>query len=241
MRTIFFCVITCLIGLSIGLMINVGVVGDALFSATPVQGNLTISTQQKHTQAKNTPPYAASKAGTLELPGTQSEHNQAALLRRAYEVLSTLKAQDFPALAKLVHPEKGLTLTPYSTVNPGSDLVLSSNELAKAKDTNTTRIWGLWNDSGSPITLTIVDYFQQFVYNADYISAPMLGVNTIFSSGNSLENVAEAYPDAKFIEFYFPGLDPNNNGFDWCGLKLVFEPVSEDYRLVGIVHSEWTT
>lgn len=238
MRTVFFCLITCLLGLSIGLMINVGVVGEALFPATAVQGELSVTTQKKDDLA----PYAASnKNGQVELPGTQSEHDQAALLSAAYDVLATLKTQDFTALASLVHPTKGLRLTPYSTVNPSSDLVLTGNELNKSKEKNDKRVWGLRDGNGLPIELSLVEYFQKYVYNADYISAPMLGVNTVFSSGNSLENVAESYPEGVFVEFYFPGIEAKNGGFDWCGLKLVFETVSKEYRLVGLIHSEWTT
>lgn len=162
------------------------------------------------------------------------------LLRQSYVVLNTLKNKDYVALSDLVHPQKGLTLTPYSTVDPLKDQTLPSGDIAKASKNETLYVWGFHDGSGAPIQLSIADYFETFVYNTDYSSAPMIGVNTVLSTGNSLENVATAYPDARFVEFYYPKLDPKNDGLDWCGLKLVFEQVLHDFKLVGIIHSEWT-
>ena len=36
-------------------------------------------------------------------------------------------------------------------------------------------------------------------------------------------------------------VDEALEGFDWCSLKLVFEPWENDWYLVGLVHGEWTT
>ena len=79
------------------------------------------------------------------------------------------------------------------------------------------------------------------MYNEDYARAPEVGVDTVFLSGNALENVSDAYPDARFVDYAFPGLDPELEGFDWCSLKLVFEPWENEWYLVGLVHGEWTT
>ena len=60
-------------------------------------------------------------------------------------------------------------------------------------------------------------------------------------TGNALENVAESFPGCRFLEYHFPGLEPKNEGFDWCSLKLVLSPYQGEWRLVGLIHSEWTT
>ena len=64
----------------------------------------------------------------------------------------------------------------------------------------------------------------------------------VIASGNSLENVEDAYPEDRFVEFYFPGQDPASGGLDWSALKLVFSDPEHagDHRLVGVIHSEWT-
>ena len=162
------------------------------------------------------------------------------LLEAGDAVLEALKRGDIQVLAALIDTERGVTFTPYSTVDPRSDLTFLPDQFTEAGINGTRYVWGATQGKGDPIELTLPEYLKRYVYNAEYTRAPVIGVDHVFSSGNSLENVAEAYPDARFLENYFPGVDPSNNGFDWCALKLVFLPRDEGYRLVGIIHSEWT-
>ena len=95
---------------------------------------------------------------------------------------------------------------------------------------------------GDAITMTLPEYLSAYVFNVDYTQAPIIGVDSILSSGNSLENVQDAYPESRFLEYYFPGQDPEAGGLDWCALKLVFRDPEHTgaYRLIGVIHSEWT-
>lgn len=86
----------------------------------------------------------------------------------------------------------------------------------------TVYTWGVSDGLGSLIELTPAEYFSTYVFNTDYTQAPEIGVDRILQSGNALENLTEAYPGCRFVEFHFPGLDPANAGLDWCSLKLVF-------------------
>lgn len=241
MRTFFLCLLTCLFGLAIGLMVNLHVVGDFFSSRTPTQ-NTPATNQTVIDQNANTKTIVKTETEDNEDTDNASaqNYNQEALLKQAYAVMNAMKQDDFAALSELVHPTKGVCFTPYSNVDPSSDRTFKAGELSDAKNNSNLYIWGLQDGSGFPIQLTITDYFKQYVYNADYASAPIIGINTVISSGNSLENVAEAYPDAYFVEFYFPGIDAKNKGFDWCGLKLVFEADNQNFLLIGVIHSEWT-
>ena len=151
-----------------------------------------------------------------------------------------LAALAYAALSLLVHPQQGLTLTPYSTVDPQLDTVLSRDQVAQLSVDETVYTWGLYPGSGAPIQCTAPVYFERFVFNADYTQAPRVGVDEVLISGNALENVADAYPEARFVEYHFPGIDPELEGFDWCSLKLVFQVWENDWYLVGIIHGEWT-
>ncbi|WP_297288913.1 hypothetical protein [uncultured Flavonifractor sp.] len=162
------------------------------------------------------------------------------LLDRGGQVLEALKAKDYAALSLLIHPEKGVMLTPYSTVDPIRDNVLSRAQVSQLAGDEQYYTWGLADGSGNPISCTPAQYFERYVFNTDYTEAPKVGVDTILASGNALENVVEAYADARFVEYYFPGIDPALEGFDWCSLKLVFEVWNNDWYLVGMIHSEWT-
>ena len=74
----------------------------------------------------------------------------------------------------------------------------------------------------------------------DYTAAPIVGVNQIIQTGNSLENVMDVYPDAQFIEFHYPSIQSNMEGMDWCSLKVVFELYEGNYKIVALIHSQWT-
>lgn len=163
------------------------------------------------------------------------------LLERASQVLEALKQEDYSALSQLVHPRRGVTLTPYSTVDHSCDNVLSQDQVAGLAEDTQLYTWGLAVGSGSPIRCTSKDYFARYVFNADYTEAPQVGIDTVLISGNALENVADAYPNGRFVEYHFPGIDPALEGFDWCSLKLVFEIWNNDWYLVGIIHGEWTS
>lgn len=163
------------------------------------------------------------------------------LLQRAASVLQALKGRDYAALAAYAHPNYGVQFTPYSTVQPERDLRLTPQQLAGLASDPTVYTWGTTDGSGAPIRMSGPEYFERYVFNVDYTQAPVIGVDTVMESGNALENVADTFPDCRFVEYHFPGIDPKNQGFDWCSLKVVFSPYQDGWYLVGLIHSEWTT
>ena len=162
------------------------------------------------------------------------------LLNAAYLATRAFKEEDYASLSGLVHPDKGVTFTPYSTVEPEMDLNFTSDQIKSLSKDNTVYTWGFVDGRGNPIQMTMTQYIQEYVFNVDYTQAPQLGIDRIMVSGNALENLSEAYPGCRFVDFSFPSLDPLNQGMDWCSLKLVFEPGESRWLLVGIIHGEWT-
>lgn len=184
-------------------------------------------------------PAVTLPAAIISTPAPDLTGNTA-LLEAGNKVLEALKDQDYAALSALVHPDLGVTLTPYSTVDPGSDLTLTAEQVGKAGSDKNKYTWGATHGSGAPIQLTIPQYLSDFVFNEDYTTAPFIGVDKVLSAGNSLENVTDAYPGDRFVEYYIPGVDPQYEGIDWCALKLVFASHQGSFRLVGMIHSQWT-
>ena len=230
-RTILLSICTLIIGFAVGIFCKFHLF--PITSAAPMRSTMN----------------AVAAAPSANLPATLTPssteppldwQDNTVLLERAGEVLEAIKAQDYQTLSQLVHPEKGVTFTPYSTVNPDGDLCFTADQIAQAAQDAHPYIWGVTDGMGDPIELTIADYFQQYVFNADYTQAPQIGVDTILAAGNALENVSASFPHARFVEFHFPGLDPNSLGYDWCSLKLVFEVSQNQWMLVGLIHSEWT-
>lgn len=171
--------------------------------------------------------------------GTDQPVGNEVLLARAMEVAGYLRERNWSALAGAVHPELGVRFTPYSSVSE-EDLVFTAAETAGFGGDSRSYMWGYSDGPGEPMYMTVREYFERFIFDADYTQAPRLCVNGVQVYGNAVENVAEAYPEGSFVEFYYDGLDPVNEGMDWCALKLVFQPWEGRLMLVGVIHSEWT-
>ncbi len=163
------------------------------------------------------------------------------LLEATVQVLTALEEEDFYALSTLAHPELGVTFTPYSSVDFDLDLTLTTQQIRDGAEDETLYKWGFVDGSGSAISMTIADYFDTYVYDADYSQASQLAVDKVQISGNALENVEEAYPGCRYVELSYPSRDPQNGGMDWCSLKLVFAPGETEWHLLGIIHGEWTS
>ena len=232
-RSIIGCVLLFILGLALGGVLvflalaggwlpNTWMTGMAVITGTGISPARSVNTST---------PAALSEAP--EPAGNE------VLVGRALEVAGYIRDRNWTALAGVVHPDRGVTFTPYSSVSD-SDLCFTPAQVAAFGSDSKIYLWGSYDGSGAPMSLTVEEYFAQFVGNADYTRAPLLAVDRVISSGNAVENVADAYPDARFVELYYSGLDEAQEGFDWCALKLVFEPVDGTLMLVGIIHSEWT-
>ena len=167
---------------------------------------------------------ASGSSSANTLPAFNSSDNFP-LLSSACAVVRAIQERDYDTLA---------------TVDRDSDLRFTAAQVRQFSTDQTVYTWGVSDGLGSLIELTPAEYFSTYVFNTDYTQAPEIGVDRILQSGNALENLTEAYPGCRFVEFHFPGLDPANAGLDWCSLKLVFSPSDSCWQLVGIIHSQWT-
>ena len=229
---IFPCVLCLVMGLLVGILLPIdwqkdppqspGVSNTLTPPATPAAGSST--------------PSAASSAQ----PEPAQEMDNFTLLNAACAVNRSLQRGDWAMLASYVHPKRGVTFTPYSTVQPETDLTFTPEQVKNLSQDETVYTWGFEDGRGDPIRLTMAQYVQRYVYDADYTQVPEIGVDRIMTGGNALENLAEAYPGCRFVDFSFPSADPVNDGLDWSSLKLVFQLEDSGWFLVGIVHGEWT-
>ena len=156
----------------------------------------------------------------------------------AFEVTEAIKYSDYELLAKYVHPEYGIVFSPYATVNLSSNKWFSVDQVQDFSNDTEQYIWGLTSDGGEPIQMSVSDYFSRYVFNYDYTVAPLIGINYIVRSGNTVENVTEAFPGAQFVDLCYPGTAENENQ-DWSTLRLVFESYNDRLMLTAIIHSEY--
>jgi hypothetical protein len=129
--------------------------------------------------------------------------------------------------------------SPYAYIR-AEDLVFTPEQMRTIFNDTRQYTWGAYDGSGEPITLNFSDYYARFIYDVDFSQPKTIGYNTIVGRGNSLNNLVEFYPGVDFVEFHFPGFEPQYEGMDWRSLRLVFQRIDQVYKLVGIVHDQWT-
>lgn len=155
------------------------------------------------------------------------------------EILAAIKDRDYGRLSTVVHPEYGVIFSPYATVTLGTDKCFTDKQVAGFAYNSKKYIWGIYDGSGEPIEMTPAEYFNRFVYDADFVNCSSFGIDRVLRVGNSLENIDEVFSNARYVDCYMP--DPRGETEpEWSSLRLVFEEYDGGLWLTAIVHSEYT-
>ena len=165
---------------------------------------------------------------------------QSIIKAKANAVITALKQRDTKTLSEYIHPDKGVLFSPYANVDINSNLNFSSTELKNILSNKTKFTWGSYDGSGEPMKMTFEEYFNKFIYDKAFITAPDIGYNRVVGSGNSINNSFTVYPNSIIVEYHFPGFDTKYEGIDWESLRLVFEQKENTWYLVAIIHDQWT-
>ena len=179
----------------------------------------------------------------------KSEAGSRASLEQANQaVLQALKNKDGKALAQWVAPDRGLRFIPHPWDDLPKAVVLGLKEVEGLYQSKTKRVWGLGDATGEPIKMTGAQYIQRFVWNVDYSKITdrevlslkdHLGKHYAYRINN--EDVLEIFPSAWAVTYFFPGITgPQGGAMDWSWLTLLYAPQGAGWKLLGLVHKEWT-
>lgn len=160
--------------------------------------------------------------------------------KTAEDLMNAIKNKDAESIADYVHPDKGVRFTPYTTVSTENDVVMNQENIKKFFEDEKSYTWGYYDGRGDEIKLTPSDYYEKFIYTEDFMNTAEIGYNEVLSSGNMIENQFDVYENAIVVEYYIPGVNPEYGGIDWQSLRLVFEEYEGNWKLVGIIHNQWT-
>lgn len=149
-------------------------------------------------------------------------------------------AEIMQEFGKLIHPVKGVQVTPYTHISLDSDMVFAAEEAPFLCNDSTIYDFGAYDGSGEPIRMTASEYFGTFIYDHDYANAEVIRWNQVVDRGGIIDNARDIYPDGQVVEYYFSGFDPQYGGMDWSALRLVFEQYKGSWYLVAIIHDQWT-
>lgn len=177
------------------------------------------------------------KAASLECR-LSAEEARTEIAAETAAVIEALGKKDMGALAKYIHPVKGVRFSPSATIGATTNVVLRQQAVRRLFQSTEKRTWGSDDGTGEPIRLTPAAYYARFVYDRDYRSAPTTSFNTFEAPSTDQNNVWEVYPNALVVEYYFPPSTPDGN--DWAGLRLVYEKHEGRWYLSGVIHDAWT-
>lgn len=172
---------------------------------------------------------------TMTMADTDNEQ----VMCLALQAMEMIEDQDFTALEGITDSSTGIRFSPYPYVD-GSDLVFTGTGISDFFTDPAVYSFGNYDGSGDPIDLTKADYYSDFIYDEDFVNAPHISLNWILGTGNMITNHETFYPMSKTVEFHFTGFDPSYEGMDWRSLRLVFQKFGADWKLVGIIHGQWT-
>ncbi|PRO66204.1 S-layer homology domain-containing protein [Alkalicoccus urumqiensis] len=157
--------------------------------------------------------------------------------QKADEVVDALAAADMGEFSSYVYTD-GVRFTPYGYVTD-DDVLFGAGEIEDAWNSGEDFYWGDYDGTGDDIIQSFSEYYDEFIYDRDYASAPQTAYNQRIGEGNSLNNIDEYYPDGVFVEYHYPGSD-EFAGMDWSSLRIVMVESDGEWYVVGVIHDEWT-
>ena len=156
----------------------------------------------------------------------------------AFAVYVAVSQQDGDGLAKLVHPDRGVRVSPSVFVDPETDLTLERDDVARLWTDEAIRDWGYSEGSGDPITLTGAGYVAAYVTDNGFDTPVRVLVGGSDQTGGTVNNATDVYADAAIVEFRSEGNAASET--DWTALRMAFV-FDEDgcNRLVGLISDRW--
>jgi hypothetical protein len=162
------------------------------------------------------------------------------LAGREEAVISILQNGNLEQLAKYVHPEKGIRLSPFAYVDLKKDQLFFSEQLPKFLLNQKQYIWGYNEDNGLPIRMNPSEYYKTFIYDKAYADSNEISYNQTNNQEFTTSNCFEIYPQAIIVEYRITESNPKEtDNTSWRSLRLVFEAKGQVWFLVGIIHDQW--
>lgn len=180
---------------------------------------------------------------------TEPVDTETALLAKTEAVFSYLQNLNWPELAQLVHPDKGLFFSFYADAgSPYShEVAFTKAELSNLTG-NEVYIWG-YDMGGYAFEFSVDEYVSKFIVqhsmrwdgeNSKPIDYSVITFNdSVVESGGIINTIAEYFPDAKYVEYYSP-VPSEDLWYEWQALRFIYEEHEGEWYLIGIardVHS----
>ncbi len=148
--------------------------------------------------------------------------------------IKAIKFKSFATLSKIIHPKKGVRISPYYYVM-NKDVVIKRKELLPLYASADKFIWGVDNNL-KPIKLTFADYYEYYLYADDFANYDEIYYNPVSKVNNIIDNTRQFYPKAIFVEYHVVDDFIDGSSSYRAILKLVFEEYRNSWYLSAIVN-----
>lgn len=139
-------------------------------------------------------------------------------------------------LASLVG-EAGLRISIDSYLDDTEDVQLTAQDLISPSTKDV--LWGYADGSGDPVERTIIEHLTEIAGSTAITSTEIIALDTQIGSGNTINNIADVYPEARIVEYYFSGTD-YYGGLDWNSMYFVYDASGEQPVLIALVQAAWS-
>jgi hypothetical protein len=186
------------------------------------------------------PPTPTEAPATNTYDAPYLEPDRVAAARQAIAAIQALRNKDFDALA--------LLSTSYLTLSPSVEGLLQAyspyqDELRGFATDTSPRQWGT-DAAGNMVESSFDDFYDRFLYNLDYASAPVISINYSAATGVyeipwEIASEPLPYANTSVVEFYMPTAGGQAN--EWQALRLYLTPrPGGEWVLRAIAHAGMT-
>lgn len=133
--------------------------------------------------------------------------------------------------------DRKIIFSPYAYIDSSK---FQNLDFANFDNENMELVWGTTDGSGAEIRMSPPKYLTTYIIETKFSKAPSVNVNKAMGRGNSLDNTKNFFPEAQFVEYYYPMFNPKYEGMDWQSLRVYLKKSEGKFILVGLVNDRWT-
>lgn len=121
-------------------------------------------------------------------------------------------------------------------------IYLGMDDWSIINDYEDALVWGYYEGSGEDMVFTPSDFFDHFISNFNFRAAPEKTVKAYRDLGDGFAFWKNDTNGDYFVEYHYPGFNPDFEGIDYQTLYMVFtyDEEADTYLLTGITNHYWT-
>lgn len=171
-----------------------------------------------------------SQTGVLTGP-----YNGQNVMEAAYDFLWALHTGDLTIATSYINPVNPVYFSPSQNFIRNNLVTLTASDIANMATDTTVYNWGTEQGTNTPISMTISDYFDNYVYDEFYIQSPIIGQNIVVSNSSVTNVIADNFFYSIYnVEFMLPDYYTSDGAWKSITLSFIVEDVYPE--LIAVIH-----